>query len=387
MNEHISLNLGNRDFFEIFCKFQLYLLFPVQFFYLLNPDLFPSTFGISFGTLMHFILFCFNFVFLSIKSEKNIDVILLFFFVLYLLIVLAINLLIDDLPENISYQYLGFIFSILNYFSIGYLCFISFSSLEKHFSYLFYSTIIIFYTWLFFGSSDISQLFEDVQISYLALSEIFLLISGIYICTQIGSYKLLVLIPIAFVTQTLLYSRSALVGFLVMILFLFLLSTKRSISIIILILLPILFYLLVSSDIGIERQLNLFFNLFQDSSVRTRLEGFREFWMVFLNNPLGGDLGWHVEYFEEGKGKYIHSHLSYISSFGILAGVFIIYFAFRVFERLLKKDNKIRHLAPIFFAFLIIDIFARAWMYTIIWFLIGILLSLNYKDLKREKDF
>lgn len=317
------------------------------------------------------------FVFLQDKDHKQF--IILSIFIAYLLSILGFNYFFDDLPEVISYAYLGFIISIFNHFWIGYYAFTNIKKLDKDIStsFIFINIFILF--WMIQGGFNLNILFGQSLVSYLLISELYLLIAGLFICLRKDSNLIFFIIPFSLVIQFILYSRSAIVGFLIMTAFVIIISKIRFRLILLSFFLIIIAstyidYLQISS---FERQLTLFSNIMQNSSVILRLELFEKFPEVFLSNPLAGDLGWHLDYYGK-EGYYIHSYLSYLTSFGLFSLFFLIYFFSESIKNLFRDHNF--SLLPIFFAFIVIVLIAKAWMYTSIWFLVGLLLA----NLKRE---
>ena len=293
---------------------------------------------------------------------------------------MGFNYFFDGLPDVISYAYLGFIISIFNHFWIGYYAFTNIKKLDKDISISFILVNIFILFWIIQGGFNLNILFGQSLVSYLLISELYLLIAGLFICLRKDSNLLFFIIPFSLVVQFILYSRSAIVGFLIMSASIMIISKIRFKLILLSAFLVILAstyidYLQISS---FERQLAIFGNIMQNSSVILRLELFEKFPEVFLSNPLAGDLGWHLDYYGK-EGYYIHSYLSYLTSFGLFSLFFLIYFFSESIKSLFIDHNY--SFVPIFFAFIVIVLIAKAWMYTSIWFLVGLLLA----NLKREE--
>ncbi len=364
------------EFESLITRFQFYIFFPFQVFHSLNSQLFPSFAGIFFGQTFHFIFFCINIV-LIFSLRRKIDTkifLILIIFIFYLLSVVIANIIFDELSLKTGFIYSGFILSILNYFWTGYYAFRDKDQFSSDIRNAFILVSIFVLLWLFQGNFNLNIIFGQTNVSYLTVSEIYLLIAGLLLSIYLNSLWLLILIPLAVLTQFFLYSRSAIVSMLIVIFLSILKSKNRLIIFIASLIFAFVFvtYVETNNIINFNRQLSIFTNLFQDTSVLARLDILEKFFLVFIQNPFGGDLAWHLDFYGK-EGYYIHSYLSYITSFGLITVPFLLFFFVRCIRELIKAD--VFNISPTFIGFILMVIIAKSWMYTIIWFLVGLILS------------
>jgi len=374
-------NFYKLGFESLITRIQFYIFFPFQVFHTLNSSLFPSTGGIFYGLTFHSIFFCINIVFVfSLRKKVNINFfVILGIFILYLLSVILLNLIFDNLPSKIAFIYSGFVLSIFNHFWIGYFAFKDKNQFRKDINNSFMLILFFIMVWLYQGNFDLNIIFGQSNVSYLTTSELFLLIAGLFITNLTSLYSMLFFIPLVAITQFLLYSRSAIISMLALVAITVFRSKNKLVlvSIIIINIFIFLAYIEANNIVSFNRQLSIFTNILQDTSVLSRLDIFDKFFTVFMHNPIGGDLAWHLDYYGK-DGYYIHSYLSYITSFGLVTLPFLSYFFIKCFFQLIKKD--VYRVFPVFIAFLIMILIAKAWMYTLVWFLIGLILSKNNED-------
>ena len=292
----------------------------------------------------------------------------------YLFLIWLINLLFDNLPPKIGFIYLGFIISIFNYFWIGFYSFANTQQFKKDIFLSFILSNFFILIWLIQGGFDLNIIFGQSNISYLVVSEIYFLISGLYLSIYRNTNFVLIGMPLAIIIQFFLYSRSALLCMLITSFIIIIYSNKKVIISVLL----IIFVLIFSSFLdeynisSLNRQFSIFTNFLQDTSVIERLRSFQNFLVVMHQNPIGGDLAWHLDYYQK-DGYYIHSYLSFVTSFGIITIPFLLYFYLSAIKKIMIEDHFMA--APAFVGFIIMVIIAKAWMYTLSWFLIGLILS------------
>ena len=212
--------------------------------------------------------------------------------------------------------------------------------------------------------------------AYLSFSSMFAIFALITVSVSSGQVKKLAVFFSAILILLLLYSRAALVIFIVS----FILRYKSNLSFLAICLFVVLFAtpFLIYFGSGMvidERMVNFFIDPFADSSFLSRAiqlaDGFNDISM----HPLTGKFGGQIDTFGF-IGYYVHNILSYWRQFGLLAFlillVFTLYLPFKLKPMLESVSIIHKEIFLLLSPFMLLNVyFSKAFEWYFIWFYFG----------------